>query len=151
MCIDSDLIFNRPIDVFAGGKPNFFISDRDQHHIPYFSLMEIYFGFSRQVNHTYINDFMLFDKNVCREMLPDLKTFVNDLNEILVNEEYLFSEFETYGNYVAKTHPQMYNHTHTKTKTHGQYKQWSHEEIRAVINMYEGATDVDLFTIHTWT
>jgi hypothetical protein len=72
-------------------------------------LAKIYFGFSRQVNHTYINDFMLFDKNVCREMLPDLKTFVNDLNEILVNEEYLFSEFETYGNYVAKTHPQMYN------------------------------------------
>ena len=151
MCIDSDLIFNRPIDVFAGGKPNFFISDRDQHHIPYFSLMEIYFGFGRQVNHTYINDFMLFDKNVCREMLPDLKTFVNDLNEILVNEEYLFSEFETYGNYVTKTHPRMYNHTHTKTKTHGQYKQWSHDEIRSAINMYKGNTNVDLFTIHTWT
>jgi hypothetical protein len=151
LCVDSDLIFNRDFHLFDGEKAKFFISDRDQKHDPYFSFMKMAYDLSRQVGFTFINDFMMFDKAICRQIVPDIEQFLGLCNDN-VSDECLLSEFELYGNYVTKHHPELYTFKNTKTQTNGRFahQPWSKEEI---INLLEANVDkdIDLFTIHSWT
>ena len=147
MCIDSDVIFNRKIN-FTG--KTFFISDRHQRHIPYFNLMSSYFAITEWANHTFINDFMIFDRAICKIMLPQINTFIKDLNSYLVNDNFLFSEFETYGNFVTNHFRSSYTTKYTKTKTLGKYDNWTDEELTILVNLCK-EIPIDLFTVHTWT
>lgn len=147
MCIDADVIFNRQIKFL---NKTFFLSDRQQHHEPYFNFMKAYFGINDFSDSTFINDFMIFDKEICSDMMPNINNFVTHLNSYLKDKSYLFSEFETYGNYVLKRHPELYSIKKTKTKMFGKYDEWQRNEILAVMGMCENK-DFDLITIHTWT
>ena len=147
MCVDSDLIFNRPIK-FSG--KTFFMSDRDQHHDPYFNFMKAYFAIENPIDQTFINDFMIFDKNICSIMMPEISTFIKDLNEYLSNDKYLFSEFETYGNFVNQHFTGRYSFKPTKVKTVGKHDVWSNQELKILKGLCS-ELDIDLFTAHTWT
>jgi|TARA_R110002012_G_scaffold281549_3_gene470802 hypothetical protein len=151
MTVDSDVIFNREQQLFKDGKPIFFISDRDQHHIPYFDFMDKWSGLERQKDYTFINDYMMMDKKICREMLPDINALLDFCNKNL-SEDCLLADYELYGNFVTWAYPEMYETEHTKTKMHGKYVQepWSEGEIEQAITYYLNK-DVDLFTIHSWT
>lgn len=147
MCVDSDLIFNRKL-TFSG--KTFFISDRDQRHDPYFNFMSDYFNMHNFANYTFINDFMIFDKKICKQMLPELSIFVKDLNDYLQNDKYLFSEFETYGNFVFNNMGGSYTIKPIKQKTFGQYGLWSDQQLEILANLCK-TLPIDLFTAHTWT
>ena len=151
MTVDSDVIFNRPQELFKNDKPVFFISDRDQHHLPYFDFMDKWSALERQVDYTFINDYMMMDKKVCREMLPDIDELLEFCNQNL-SEDCLLADYEIYGNFAVLAYPNMYETEHTKTQLNGKYVQnpWSREEIQALIKQNSGA-DLDLFTIHSWT
>lgn len=153
LTVDSDLIFNNTHELFIDEKPVFFISDRDQHHIPYFDFMAKWSGLKRQTNYTFINDFMMLNKNICREMLPDLDTFVDFCNKNL-SEDCLLADYEIYGNYVEKHHKGTHHHIASKTKMFGKYVQqpWNEQEIIELIShMKNFQSQYDLFTIHSWT
>jgi hypothetical protein len=126
LCVDSDLFFNKPIELFDGDKPKFFISDREQNHQPYFNFMKKSHGLDKQVDHTFIN------KNL--------------------SDDCLLSEFELYGNFVTKHHPEKYIKQNTKTKMFGRYanQPWSEQEIENHASQMKDK-DYDLFTIHSWT
>jgi|TARA_R110000822_G_scaffold58664_2_gene146626 hypothetical protein len=151
LSVDADIIFNRQIDLFESDKPTFFISDRDQHHVPYFIFMDKWRGLSRQVDYTFINDFMMFDKNICREMVPDIHDLLDFCNEVL-SEDCLLAEFEIYGNYVTKYHADRYNTKPSKTSMSGKVVQdpWTVEQIQHLILAHQGK-DFDLFSLHSWT
>ena len=151
LCVDSDLFFNRPIDLFDGDKLKFFISDRNQYHQPYFNFMKKYKNLERQTDHTFINDFMMFDKNICRELVNDLDSLLCFCNENL-SDEFLLSEFELYGNFVTKHHQHKYSKQNTKTKTLGRYinQPWSEQEVDILVENTK-KENYDLFTIHSWT
>ena len=151
MTVDSDVIFNRPQNLFKNGKPVFFISDRDQHHAPYFDFMDKWATLEKQVNHTFINDFMMMDKRVCREMLPDINVLLEFCNQVL-SEDCLLADYELYGNFVASAHPDMYEYTQTKTSLSGKPVQdpWTLDEIHNLVELHRDE-DIDLFTIHSWT
>lgn len=151
LCVDSDLIFNKQIDLFKGDKPNFFISDREQEHKPYFNFIYECYKLNKQTIYTFINDFMMFDRSICREIAPSLNVFLNTANEVL-SEDCLLSEFELYGNYVSKYHHKKYNTQHTKTQMFGKSasQSWDRDEIMEYITQMRH-TDHDLFTIHSWT
>lgn len=155
LCVDSDLFFNRPIDLFDGTKPKFFISDREQNHQPYFNFMKKSHDLDKQVDHTFINDFMMFDRSVCHEIIGNdignLAPLLSFCNRNL-SDDCLLSEFELYGNYVSKHHPEKYIKQNTKTKMFGRYanQPWSEPEIENHILQMKNK-DYDLFTIHSWT
>jgi len=151
MSVDSDVIFNRNVDLFENSKPIFFISDREQHHIPYFTFMKQWGNLEKQVDYTFINDFMMFDKKICREMVPDIHELLGFCNEVL-SEECLLAEFEIYGNYVTKHHKDKYVTKDSKTSMSGKYVQnpWTVDQIRNLILSHKDK-DIDLFTIHSWT
>ena len=151
LAVDSDVIFNNQQKLFQNKKPVFFISDREQFHKPYFNFMEKWSGMERVVDHTFINDFMMFDKKICREMLPDINTFLDYGNQVFC-DQCVLSEFEMYGNYVSWAHPEMYEIKSTKTQLNGKYQNnpWQRHEIESLITRNR-ITDLDLFTIHSWT
>ena len=146
MVVDSDVIFNKQIDI---GR-NFYISDREQCHEPYFEFMK-HFGLEKVFAHTFINDFMMFNKKICKEMTGEPLDFFTKMNKLMSDECYP-AEFEMYGNFVMQRYPDLYGVKYQKTKLNGKYlpATWSDEEIRDLVkNMSE--TDFDLFTIHSWT
>lgn len=151
LTVDCDLFFNKKHDLFENDKPVFFISDREQHHKPYFDFMEKWNGLTRQTDYTFINDFMMLNKSVCREILPDVKEFLNFCNNNL-SEDCLMADYEMYGNHVEKYHKDMYISKSSKTKMLGRYanQPWSEQEIIECRNFMQDK-DYDLFTIHSWT
>ena len=151
LCVDSDLFFNKTIDLFDGEKPKLFISDREQHHQPYFNFMKKSHDLDKQVDHTFINDFMLFDKKICKEIVGDSESLLSFCNENL-SDDFLLSEFELYGNYISKYYPAMYSKQNTKTKMFGRHEDqsWHESEIDQYVQQMKD-TDYDLFTMHTWT
>lgn len=151
MTVDADVIFNRPQELFKDGKPVFFISDREQHHLPYFHFMDMWSGLEKQVSYTFINDYMMMDKGVCREMLPDIRALLDFCNKDL-SEDCLLADYEMYGNFATWTYPDMYETVHTKTQLNGKYVQnpWTREEINKLVKI-NTEKDIDLFTMHSWT
>lgn len=146
MVIDSDVIFNKSMGI----GHTFWISDREQHHQPYFNFMK-HFNMEKVVDHTFINDFMMFNKEICYEMTGPALDFFNKMN-VLLSEDCFPAEFEMYGNYVSSKYPGMYNKVYQKVATHGIYYplSWTEQQILDLQKTYEN-TDLDLFTIHTWT
>ena len=94
---------------------------------------------------------MMFDKKICREIVPDKNAFLRTCNEKL-NDDFLLSEFELYGNYVVKNYPNRYKMAETKSQLNGKYLHdpWQEEEIQELIQKNK-KQNIDLFTIHTWT
>lgn len=146
MVVDTDVIFNRTIDI----KRAFYISDRNQNHQPYFNLMK-HFNIYKQTDYTFINDFTIFEKEICREALGSAKDFFNKINPLL-SEECYPAEQEIYGNYILTNYPDRYDIIFQKTQLNGKYypQPWNDFEIEALIE-YNKDKDLDLFTIHTWT
>ena len=150
LCVDSDLIFNRPIPI--GDCSTLFISDRNQCHLPYFNFMYKYCGLEKQVGFTFINDFMMFDKNICREIVNPIDEFLMFCNNNL-DDDCLLSEFELYGNYICSRYPELINFKRTKTQLNGKpaHIPWLKEEIENLIEVNKENKSLDLFTIHSWT
>jgi len=147
MVIDGDIMFNR--DIKFSGK-TFFLSDREQWHKPYFNFMKDYFNLVPNFDKTFINDFMLFDKEILRKFMPDLKDFVKDLNHWLQDENYLLADYELYGHWVYNNMPGEYTLKPTKQKMFGQFDMWRDEHIKLIVETCK-ELDIDLLSIHTWT
>ena len=144
-----------PNELFDEDKPKFFISDREQCHQPYFNFMKISHDLDRQVDHTFINDFMMFNKSVCHEIIGNDLSILAPLLAFCnknLSDDCLLSEFELYGNYVSKHHPDLYTKQNTKTKMFGRHENqpWHEDEIDQYVQHMKD-TDYDLFTMHTWT
>lgn len=164
MSVDSDVIFNNTIRVFENNKLNFFITDRDDHpagkddfisrNRAYFHFSRVMHNLDRQTDHTFINDFMLFDKNICRDICDNEVEYLTRCNKVM-DEECLLGEYELYGHYVTKYFPDRYDKQYTKTKMFGKSmyntKPWNAEEINELVAINSDIKDLDLFTIHTWT
>lgn len=148
MVTDADVIFNKQIDI----KKAFYISDRNQTHLPYFEFLQ-HFNIYKQTDYTFINDFMIFEKNICREIIGNPEEFLNQLNNI-ISDNCCLSEYEMYGNYILQNYPNKcgYDIIFQKTQLNGKYypDEWRDYEIEALIE-YNKDKDIDLFTIHSWT
>ena len=115
---DSDTIPLREIEFFSNdGSPYFTM--KVEHHAPYFIAIERLFGFNTFNSRSYIAENMIFNKGVMTELINKIQS-----NRQLKGEAWYekimyalepesvspmgFSEFETYGNYCLKYHPNMY-------------------------------------------
>lgn len=150
MTVDSDLIFKKPLKVFSdNGLPVYYFNNHPQYHMPYFDFMQKVWGLNKIINNSFISDFMIFRKKLCRELIPDQRKFLQQLNQI-ISEDCLFSEFETYGNYMAKKYPYSFMTDHIVVDNHGKYMPhlFSSEEIKEILNR---PTDADAVALHSWT
>lgn len=154
LVVDSDVYFNRPINIIENDKPSFLLG-QNQYHEAYFKTMVKVFGFGKCYEHSFINEVMYFKRNIINGLIDrfsnngenlyqSFKYFIDCINEI--DDPSGFSEFETYGNFVTKNFPEAYNYKHLKTHSEGKHKIWTVEEY---INKYKDQ-DFDLLKMHTW-
>jgi hypothetical protein len=115
--------------------------------------MQRAFGLDWEFDRTFINDFMMMDKSICREIIPDAHLFFNQFCKNGMSQDSHLAEYEVYGNYVVKHHPHRYGFQDTKTQLNGKDvwrgKQWWPHEIELLIQQNHNQ-DLDLFTIHSW-
>jgi len=151
LVVDSDVIFNKLITIFEDDKPTFFFG-RNQNYAPYFEYSQKMLGVGREYSRSFINEFMLFDKRIIREMVSKFDNnrfeFIRRSNDIL-SETCHLSEFELYGNYVYELHGDTYNYKNIKAHLGGKHSVWSDRAIEERIEAMSG-TDYDVFTLHSW-
>ena len=152
--VDADVFFNKKVNIIENGKPCFLFG-RDQHHIPYFNLMEKLFDIERVCPHSFINETMFFKRSIIKHFLDSFKVDARGFFEMIisevnrVNQMSGFSEYEFYGNYVTKYFKDYYNYKNLKTYLGGKYGQWTENEVRQYVNGFKGS-DYDLISMHSW-
>lgn len=120
MVWDGDTIPCKKIEMFhkESGKPYFDL--KHEHHIEYFETMEkILPGFSKVIGPSFISEHMLIKTEYMKELISDIekntqiegKSFwekiINAIPEEKIQDS-AFSEFETYGTFVALKHSSAY-------------------------------------------
>lgn len=159
LCVDSDLIFNRPISFYEDNK-RLFLLGQDQNHQPYFNWQEKFAGLGKVYGHSFINEVMLFDRDLLSTFFREIG--INNMAEArekivsYISKDAYPSEFEFFGSVVEKRFPERYNKRHAKTvqlgRTVAQYGEnaFSQNDIENAIRFYRDK-DVDWFTLHTWS
>ena len=120
MVWDGDTIPCHEINMFheESGKP--YIDLKHEYHKEYFDTLSIILpGFSKVIERSFISEHMLIKTEIMRELIIDIeknesvpgtKFWEKIINAIDVGkiQSSSFSEFETYGTYVAIKHPSVY-------------------------------------------
>lgn len=115
---DGDTVPIRQISFFKDGKP--YMGMKNEYHKPYFdTLNKIFLEMHKAIKSSFIAEHMLFERQTVNEMLHEIMC-AQHLNGATFFERILrtmepeilngnsFSEFETYGTYVAYRHPEKY-------------------------------------------
>lgn len=110
---DSDTVPLRAIEFFtADGHPVYTLAD--EQHAPYFDTYESLFGYRPPYIGSFISQHMIIDRAIARTMLgeihsrfPDASSWSEAIMRNLapVRSYSLFSEYETYGNYLQTRYP----------------------------------------------
>lgn len=153
LIIECDCLILKNIEFFDGPKTNFFLC-RDQNHDPYFKFNSL-FGFGREHNHSFISEFMMYDKKIVKDFLERANCkSVEDFLEILynnVNSECYPADYELYGNFCVKYHKDMFNLKHLNYNFYGRDSKtkpyWDDSEINNLVNQN---IDKDVISFHTW-
>ena len=119
MTWDGDTIPCRPVNMFAeDGRP--YLHNKTEYHALYFTTMaKLIPGLRKVIRSSFISEHMMFHAQTVRELMAAIEA-----NEALQGETYwerilraiepaqvhrsAYSEFETYGSYVALRHPELY-------------------------------------------
>lgn len=154
LIIESDCAIIKPLDFFDGDKTIFYLG-REHLHQPYFNFNNKILGIGREFNHTFICEFMMYDKKIVRDLLT--KSNCNDVNDFLeliythTNDECYMADYELYGNFVYKFHNEKFSTKNLNFKFAGRYffdsPFWTDSEIEILIDENK---DNDLVTFHTW-
>lgn len=154
LIIESDCVIIQPISFFEDGKTTFFLC-RDQNHQPYFNFNNKVLGIGREYNHSFISEFMMYNKLKVKEMIK--KTGSKSIDEFLeliyttVDGTCYPADYELYGNFCYKFYP---NEFEVKTLDYGFFGResrekpfWDDEEIKNLINTNKHKPVV---SFHTW-
>jgi len=155
LVVDCDMFIVAPL-VFQ--KPTFLLW-RDQHNTAYYEFSERMFGFGREYPHSFIADMMVFNRQYICEMVglkfKDQDDFIREAYTVM-DGRCQISEYECYGNFMAKYHPDDYDHVRVIGEYCGRSKndcndeyEFSSKEIEKMVARAE-ASGLQLYAIHSW-
>lgn len=113
---DSDTIPLRNIPMATlDGKC--YLTAKTEYHKPYFDTMERLLGFGKQVEFSFIAEHMVIEVKYMRELVERIGCspvdgaywFEKIINASSKTDVGTFSEFETYGSFCSKYHPDVFN------------------------------------------
>ncbi len=142
LVIDADTILNKPLTIRYG---EFLISVGIEY--PVFRKVIEHMGLDPAPGINYISEIMLFDRRIIQELISTLFGSTQGLIEFVERETsdyWVFSEFETYGHYVAKYYP----HLHSIRKINSfqvEQAEFKPEEIATILNSHPEA---DVISCH---
>ncbi len=115
---DSDTILLRTMNLFSENKV--LVNPTKEYHPPYFKTMEKLLTLKRQVDFSFISEHMMVYSAYMRDLIAELSTAADSAGRtswvgyVMANiEEHDlngsgFSEFETYGNFIAARYPDSF-------------------------------------------
>lgn len=151
LVIESDCIILNKLEFFNEDKTIFYLG-RDHFHQQYYTFNQRLLGIGREYDHSFISEFMMYDKNVVKDMLS--KTNCNTVEDFLelvytyVDPESYPSDYDLYGNFFYTNYPEKFE---TKVLNFdmsgrsGDY--WSDGEIKHLIQKHH---DKDAISFHCW-
>ncbi len=113
---DADTIPVRNIEMFDGnGIP--YLDVKPEHQSDYFDTINTLFGYGKAISRSFISEHMIFSTSLMKDLINDISS--SSLPGNLFYEKILsaigtvtmrlgFSEFETYGTWIANNHPSAY-------------------------------------------
>ncbi len=112
---DADCVALSPISFFSKEK-KLLIDTTSEYHQPYFDIIEKLLGIKKQVDYSFISEHIVFDKSIVQGLLDQISSEAESdwWIEILEKIEPCnlsrsgFSEYELYGNYLAKYYPEYF-------------------------------------------
>lgn len=151
LCWDADTLPLRRIDMFdPEGKP--YLDVKPEFQNSYFTTINRLFGFNKVIQKSFISEHMLFGKMLLEEMLGEIEgkkqgTPYYDVIMRAVGSDNLklgFSEFETYGTWVAMRHTDAYRLRNWKSFRNANFyvdwKDLNEDDIRWLSIDYDAAT-----------
>jgi hypothetical protein len=155
LVIDADTIITRMLTPIANGNAKFYINQNEQNFKPYFNFAKK-LKINKIVNETFISEIMMFNRQYVKELfsLNNLKTNDEILNFMYKNitEKSQLSEYELYGNFISKYHPDEYETKKIFSWGFGRgnfdVNFWNPQRISVMIDVY--GKDHDLMTFHTY-
>ena len=154
--IQADNFFMKPLSLFKeDGTPIFFMSPQHSHyHQPYFNFSKKMFDLERVGDDSFIIDFMMYNKNITKELLAPYGSFEEFYKEACrnINKASYPTEQDCFANWCLKHHPGMYEvQKGVVTRLMGKNypENYSGDEIEQILNsgMYPDEVAVSL---HTW-
>ena len=114
LVIDADTVLLRPTFFVRNGRVVFY--RRTQFHEPYFRTYEKLLGYFPERQPSFITDYMILEVSMVDELLQAIEAEANGakwydaiIRAIEPNEISSFSEYETYGYYVSRYHPECFD------------------------------------------
>ncbi|WP_397447060.1 hypothetical protein [Polaribacter sp. R77954] len=110
---DADAILLNPINFISKENKTYFEKTQEYNH-PYFETILNLLSLEKQVNHSFIGEYMVFNKKIVASLLKKITTekqwWYKILDSIKIThlKESGFSEYELYGNYIVKYYPDNY-------------------------------------------
>ena len=154
LVIESDCIILNNINFFDGDKTIFHLC-RNQNHEPYFNFSNKILGVGREYSHSFIAEFIMYDKKIISDMLE--KSGCKDVNEFLeliythTDSNCYPADYELYGNFCFKYHNDKITMKQSNFNFFGRHSNqapfWSDDEIKNLINSNR---DKDVISFHTW-
>lgn len=156
LIIEADCIILKPIPFFIDNKTIFYTPVRDQNHPPYFEFNRQILNIDREYNHTFISEFIMYDKKIVKEMLKCAHcNCVEDFVELIyknVSENCYPADYELYGNFCYKYYRNNISiktlNEHWSGRDINQYPSYTDSEIKHLISINQ---DKDSISFHTWT
>ena len=154
LVIESDCVIIKPLEFFDGDKTIFYLG-LEQYHQPYFNFNDKIMGIGREYNHSFICEFMMYDKKIIKDLLQ--KTNCGDVNDFLelvylhTGDGCYMADYELYGNFVYKFHSEKFKTENLNYNFAGRFFYeapfWTDLEIDTLIDKNK---DKDLVMFHTW-
>lgn len=153
LVVDADVWINKNFDINPD-HPTFFLG-RNQDHQPYFKLMKAVLDLDKVYPHSFICEMMFFKRDIIWEILKynkrNKKSFVaRCVDEIIKNGHPSgFSEYETYGNFVTKYYPELYNYKKINVLHNKKLRMWTTQELKVLVGSH-GNNGYDILTMHSY-
>lgn len=154
LIIEADCIILNKINLIEEDKFVFYLC-RNQNHEPYFNFSRKILGIGREYNHSFISEFMIYDKKIIKEML--IKSNCEDVNCFVgliydnVNSNCYPADYELYGNFCYKYFPEKIIMKHLDYFFVGRHEFDSpHWEDHEIIKLISNNKDKPVISFHTW-
>jgi len=151
LVIESDCIILKDLKFFNEDKTIFYLGI-DNNHQQYYNFNQRLLGIGREYNHSFISEFMMYDKKVIKELLS--KTNCNTVEDFLeliyqyVDSESYPSDYDLYGNFYYTNYPNKFETKVLNFDMSGKSNShWSDNEIKQLI---QNNQDKDSISFHCW-
>ena len=151
LVIESDCIILKNLSFFNDYK-NIFYLGRDHYHQEYYNFNQKLLGIGREYDHSFISEFMMYDKKIIKELLSKTKcNTVDDFLELIylhVNTDSYPSDYDLYGNFYYSNYPNKFETKVLNFDMSGKSgNYWSDREIKELIQTHQ---DKDAISFHCW-